>query len=432
MQKVLETISRFKRKYKFIVNKNVILSHIQEKRYDLAEKKIVKKPEFFYILSLLYRLQDKYDKEKELIEEALKFNINKEYFSERKSWHELPMEERCEFRPPLHLPIAPDQVPAKATLEQLCFVSAGDSLYFNLLVELLESLKATRLYKNQPINLIDCGFSETEKKYLKSHFMVKEIKDPGWDIPLQEEFPNGFKAMVARAFLPKHFPGYQYYFWIDADSWIQDERALVNFITNAERVGLGISCSSPASRGKSFFTQITHRGTLKYIDPEYQMIDLFKSSGGVSVGAFCIKSESTVQSLWSKIITKNTLSKGFYRMADTDSCTIAALLENIPILSYDHHCHGGFQIDNGVFIRKDLIVGIVALPAKKKWIRYRRIPECTFTEKGAAILNQMDPAAREKFFSIKRHLYSYKTFPWKDKPHIEKLLCESINKMRIY
>ena len=54
------------------------------------------------------------------------------------------------------------------------------------------------------------------------------IVGPGWDIefPGRDRMPETFKAQVARPFLPRHFPGYQMYLWIDADAWLQDWRAV--------------------------------------------------------------------------------------------------------------------------------------------------------------------------------------------------------------
>jgi hypothetical protein len=76
------------------------------------------------------------------------------------------MQKGFESRPPLHLPLDLESIPSQSTLNDLCFVSAGDSAYFELLVEMLESLKATRLYRDTPVNIIDCGLSNEERSYL--------------------------------------------------------------------------------------------------------------------------------------------------------------------------------------------------------------------------------------------------------------------------
>jgi len=409
------------------MNMNHVLEQIRRKRYDLAETEILKEVGNWYIHSLIYRLQDKYEEERALLNAVRPSEIGNPYFNERLQWHDLTMREKCEGRPSLRLPIDPARGPLQSTVDKLCFVSAGDSRYFDLLVELLESLKATRIYKDTPINVIDCGLSEGEKRYLSGNFQVREIKPPTWDLPVRlGEIPAELEAMAVRAFLPMNFPGYEYYFWIDADAWIQDERSLASFIYNAETVGLGISCSSPAAAGKSYYTQITERETLQFMDPAYHDFDLFRRSGGVSVGAFCIKSGSPIDALWREVMARNTASRGFHFFSDTDSCSIAALLENIPVLSFEHHCHNSFQLENGILFYRDSPVGIVALPSSLKWQRYDKVVESVNTGKSMGLLEQVNSMDRDALLSIKRSLLAYRTLPWRDKPALEAMLCESL------
>ena len=323
------------------------------------------------------------------------------------------MQETFESRPPLHLPLDPESTPSQSTLDKLCFVSAGDSKYFDLLVEMLESLKATRLYRDTPVNIIDCGLSNEERGYLSDALQVREIRPPIWHPALAlAEVPSGLEAMAVRAFLPMNFPGFSYYFWIDADAWIQDERSLTRFISNAVTTGLGISCSSPAAAGKSFYTQITERDTLRFIDPAFRDLDLFNKFGGVSVGAFCIRAGSAMDTLWQEVMTRNTESRGIHFFSDTDSCTIAALISEVPVLPFEHHCHNAFQLENGVFFYRDAPIGIVAMPGDAKWQRYDRILESVNTERSMALLQQLSSADREAFLSIKRSTLAYKTFSW--------------------
>ena len=291
---------------------------------------------------------------------------------------------------------------------------------------MLESLKATRLYRDTPVNIIDCGLSNEERGYLSDALQVQEIRPPIWDPPLAlEETPSGLEAMAVRAFLPMNFPGFSYYFWIDADAWIQDERSLAHFVSNADKTDLGISCSSPAAAGKSFYTQITERDTLLFIDPAFRDFDLFNKCGGVSVGAFCIKAGSAMDRLWQEVMTRNTESRGIHFFSDTDSCAIAALMSEVPVLSFEHHCHNAFQLENGVFFYRDAPIGIVAMPSDAKWQRYDTILESVNTERSIALLQQLSSADREALLSIKRSTLAYKTFSWRAKPQIAAILRQA-------
>ena len=54
---------------------------------------------------------------------------------------------------------------------------------------------------------------------------VDEIKSAEWDIEVPDNKIKGrewLKSQVSRAFLPKYFPSYEKYLWIDCDAWVND------------------------------------------------------------------------------------------------------------------------------------------------------------------------------------------------------------------
>ena len=56
----------------------------------------------------------------------------------------------------------------------------------------------------------------------------------GYRLPRPRAYCGGaFKAQFARPFLPRHFPGYETYLWIDADAWLQDWRAVELYVAAA-------------------------------------------------------------------------------------------------------------------------------------------------------------------------------------------------------
>jgi hypothetical protein len=66
---------------------------------------------------------------------------------------------------------------------------------------------------------------------------------PGWDIafPQQPAAVPGFRAMVARPFLPRYFSGYDLYVWLDADCWVQDRSVLDLYLDEAAAVGAALT-----------------------------------------------------------------------------------------------------------------------------------------------------------------------------------------------
>jgi hypothetical protein len=122
---------------------------------------------------------------------------------------------------------------------ELIVVSAADSGYFPLLRDAVMSARA--LNPDVPIGVLDLGLKPDEVAWLEEREM--RVARPGWDIafPGRERMPDTFKAQVARPFLPRHFPGYEMYFWLDADAWLQEWRAVELYCTAAGTDRLAIT-----------------------------------------------------------------------------------------------------------------------------------------------------------------------------------------------
>ncbi len=102
-------------------------------------------------------------------------------------------------------------------------VSLADANYFPLLEELIDSIKRFQESENIAICILDAGLNDDQKKILANK--VDEIKSAEWDIKVPNHKINGkewLKSQVSRAFLPKYFPHYEKYLWIDCDAWVND------------------------------------------------------------------------------------------------------------------------------------------------------------------------------------------------------------------
>jgi hypothetical protein len=73
---------------------------------------------------------------------------------------------------------------------------------------------------------------------------VDEIKSAEWDIEVPEFKVKGrewLKSQVSRAFLPKYFPNYEKYLWIDCDAWVNDWNCIELYFKACENGKLGIT-----------------------------------------------------------------------------------------------------------------------------------------------------------------------------------------------
>ena len=121
-------------------------------------------------------------------------------------------------------------------------VSLADSNYFELLDELVDSIKSFEKSKETAICILDAGLTIDQKKILSKK--VDEIKPAEWDIEVPAIKVLGkewLKSQVSRAFLPKYFPNYEKYLWIDCDAWVNDWSSVELYFKACENGKLGIT-----------------------------------------------------------------------------------------------------------------------------------------------------------------------------------------------
>ena len=101
----------------------------------------------------------------------------------RPVFHKDPSKSKTQPRPALRLERDSNYIPSDETIQSLCFVTGASSNapYFDLVIQLIESIKATRFYKDVDIKVLDCGLNQEDIQYLKERFNA-EVKDPGWDV----------------------------------------------------------------------------------------------------------------------------------------------------------------------------------------------------------------------------------------------------------
>jgi len=121
-------------------------------------------------------------------------------------------------------------------------VSLADSNYFNLLNELIDSIKQFDQSNSVAICILDAGLEKAQLNELSAK--VDEVKNAEWDIQVSSIKVRGkewLKSQVSRAFLPKYFPNYEKYLWIDCDAWVNDWNAVDLYFKACENGKLGIT-----------------------------------------------------------------------------------------------------------------------------------------------------------------------------------------------
>ena len=199
-------------------------------------------------------------------------------------------------------------------------VSLADSNYFDLLNELIDSIKSFEKSKDVAICILDAGLSDQQKSFLSKK--VDEIKSAEWDIDVSIFKVKGrewLKSQVSRAFLPKYFPSYEKYLWIDCDAWVNDWSSIDLYFKACENGKLGITQTlGPGykimSKVKWLFGRLAIIKSQNFKHAIKSKIGLHKArtlafAPHINIGVFSLEKKSPGWSLWQKNL-EQTLKNG--------------------------------------------------------------------------------------------------------------------------
>jgi len=125
--------------------------------------------------------------------------------------------------------------------EKTIAITGGDAAYFHLLRECVASLRATPEGRAMALGILDCGLTEEQRGWLATQGAIFVTPDWDFDFPARAKLKDGYKALTARPFLPRYFPGFDLYLWIDADCWVQQGDALALFQRAARTGALAVA-----------------------------------------------------------------------------------------------------------------------------------------------------------------------------------------------
>ena len=199
-------------------------------------------------------------------------------------------------------------------------ISLADSNYFLLLDELIDSIKRFKESQEIAICILDAGLEDKQKEILKKK--VDSIESADWDIKVPEAKVKGkewLKSQVSRAFLPKYFPGYEKYIWIDADAWVNSWYPIKLLLKGCENNKLSIVSSADRAYGRVLRAEWVFRSFARIKSQNYKHA---KSSGfsetiarqvalkpHLNIGVFALQANSPHWEIWQKNL-KKALSSG--------------------------------------------------------------------------------------------------------------------------
>ena len=268
-------------------------------------------------------------------------------------------------------------------MKKNAIVSLADANYFPLLDELVDSIKRFKESENVAICILDAGLTREQIEKLSKK--VEEVKSAEWDIKVPEFKVKGkewLKSQVSRAFLPKYFPEFEKYLWIDCDAWVNSWSTIDLYFKACDNGKLGITQSiGPGyrimSKVKWLLGKVAIIKSQNYKHAKASGIDddvarKLAFAPHINIGVFSLEKNSKCWEVWQNNL-KKTLSKGKVFGSEGLAINIAVYHDNVEVEFLPLRCNWitshllpKYDIKNNTFVEPFLPnekIGIVHLAA---------------------------------------------------------------------
>ena len=228
-------------------------------------------------------------------------------------------------------------------------VTLADSNYFELLIELIDSIKEKDKNNSVSICILDAGLTEEQNEIIKTK--VYSIKKANWDIKVPKFKVAGkewLKSQVSRAFLPDYFPEFKKYLWIDCDAWVNSWESIELYFKACENGKLGITQSVGSgyrvlSKVKWLFGKLAliksqnykHAKKSGFSEATARKIAF---SPHINIGVFSLEKNSNCWIVWQEIL-KKALSTGKVFGSEGLAINIAVYDKNIDVEFLPLYCN---------------------------------------------------------------------------------------------
>ncbi len=234
-------------------------------------------------------------------------------------------------------------------MKENAIISLADSNYFELLNELVDSIKSFDQSSEVAICIMDAGLQKNQIEVLRKK--VDHIKKAEWDIEVSENKIKGrewLKSQVSRAFLPKYFPDYKKYLWIDADAWVNSWSAIELYLKGCDDRKLAIATSADRSYGRVLRADWIIGGFARIKSQNYKHA---KSSGfsekiarevalkpHLNIGVFSLEKEAPHWDVWKKNLRK-ALSSGRIWGSEQIAMNVTIYSDNLDVEILPAYCN---------------------------------------------------------------------------------------------
>jgi len=216
---------------------------------------------------------------------------------------------------------------------QAIIISAADSGFFTLLQGLVGSLQhfADQGQSLPQLGIFDLGLTPEERRWLEQHRAT--IVEPEWDFEFADRATRNqtFKAQTARPFLPRYFPGFDLYIWMDADLWLQEYEVLEWLVRGSRNHHLTITQELHSAYKRHYNNREIFGKYALYNDFfNSQTAESYGLTPSLNVGVFALPATAPHWEAWRKVmIHVLSVESSFY--AEQTSLDFAVYSQRLPV-----------------------------------------------------------------------------------------------------
>ncbi len=225
-------------------------------------------------------------------------------------------------------------------MTKIALISSADSKYFPMLCEWAYSVRRCPQSAEMDLCVLDVGLTPDQVTLLAP--LVTTVKTAPWPKALPSWKIRGrdwLRACINRPFLRECFPGYDYYLWMDADSWIQSWEAPALFLEGAKDGKLAIVAQTDRAWPKGM--RLGWLGPLPWKPRGFYWTNARKAFGiktaqrlfphhVLNAGVFCLHADAPHWEIWQNLILR-ALDHGKVFTAEQLTLGMCVHLEGQPV-----------------------------------------------------------------------------------------------------
>lgn len=139
--------------------------------------------------------------------------------------------------------------------------------------------------------------------------------------------------MTARPFLPKHFPGFEQYMWIDADAWVQDPDVLTIYLDAAADGKMALAAQIDRAYKQHYKRQKlfgwTHNHKHYRLGWGWRVADKYGRMPILNSGAFALKGDAPHWGRWADLLDKG-LQRTRHKLVEQTALNLAIYKGKLP------------------------------------------------------------------------------------------------------